>query len=212
MSSDAGSAPPPAAEGDKKKPVIARLPKPDKEKHQAELKALEATIEAKKARVAEIKAALDGRAEARKAGSPEVVAARAKMSELRDQFKAELVRLFVFLCVGMGVRVRARPGAADRTCTRRTPPQHRASPTPAPPCLASDRATCSLSWSAWFGRPGLLSRPPSDGKKGARGAASVFSSEQETRAAHRFPSLSPRLKKHTKHRPPSRPCGPSWTP
>jgi hypothetical protein len=69
-----------------------RLPKPDADAHKAALAALEATIAAKKERVAEIKALLDARAEDRKTGgSPEVAAARAKLGELRDSFKAELV-------------------------------------------------------------------------------------------------------------------------
>jgi uncharacterized protein involved in exopolysaccharide biosynthesis len=85
-----GSAPPPA----EKKKGVTRLPKPDKAAHAAALADLEKTIEAKKARVAEIKAILDGRAESRKAGSPEVAAVRAKLGELRDQWKAELVRCF----------------------------------------------------------------------------------------------------------------------
>ena len=58
MSSDAGSAPPPADGGDKKTKPVARLPKPNKEAHRAELKALEETLAKHKARVAEIKAAL----------------------------------------------------------------------------------------------------------------------------------------------------------
>ena len=83
----------PAAPAKKAGGPVPRLPKPDGEAHKAALAALEATIAAKKERVAEIKALLDARAEDRKTGgSPEVAAARAKLGELRDSFKAELVR------------------------------------------------------------------------------------------------------------------------
>jgi len=102
---DAAAAPAPA------KKAVKALPKPDGAAHKAALAALEATIEAKKARVAEIKALLDARAEDRKGGgSPEVAAARTALNELRESFKAELVSV-----VRWGAR--ARGGGGDERST-----------------------------------------------------------------------------------------------
>jgi hypothetical protein len=110
----------PAAPAKKAGGPVPRLPKPDGEAHKAALAALEATIAAKKERVAEIKALLDARAEDRKTGgSPEVAAARAKLGELRDSFKAELVRGRGGACrMGRGggreARGRRGPSRSDR--------------------------------------------------------------------------------------------------
>ena len=128
---DAAAAPAPA------KKAVKALPKPDGAAHKAALAALEATIEAKKARVAEIKALLDARAEDRKGGgSPEVAAARTALNELRESFKAELVSV-----VRWGARARGGGGDERFDFGGRGPrlgaPAH-ASPRPAPRCTMMD--------------------------------------------------------------------------
>jgi len=83
---DASSAAKPSA--------LKKVPKPDEAALKAACDVHGAKIEKNKKRLEQIKQALAARAEAKKTGgSPAMQKARAKLAELREQFKAELVRV-----------------------------------------------------------------------------------------------------------------------